>query len=79
MLAAGAASEVLASSAAVSSADGTVQFVNTAQGYAMSLPVAWEKKDKMGADVIFEDPTRRLVLAGLPGNLNTSLQACISS
>jgi hypothetical protein len=54
------------------------QFTNSEQGYSISVPVAWEKIDKVagiltswfnsfwlifphqaGADVLFEDPTRR--------------------
>ncbi|KAL6748977.1 PsbP-domain-containing protein [Haematococcus lacustris] len=35
------------------------QYVNTAQGYALVPPMGWERKDKAGADVLFEDPARR--------------------
>ncbi len=34
-------------------------YVSAAQGYSLRVPQAWDRKDKAGADVLFEDPQRR--------------------
>lgn len=36
-----------------------VPFVNEPQKYVMQVPKGWERKDKAGADVLFEDPAIR--------------------
>eukprot|EP00879_Flechtneria_rotunda_P019291 GHRR01020260.1.p1 GENE.GHRR01020260.1~~GHRR01020260.1.p1 ORF type:complete len:172 (+),score=54.67 GHRR01020260.1:133-648(+) len=40
-------------------------FGNAQQQYRLSIPSSWEKKDKAGADVLFEDPSRRSTSVGV--------------
>ena len=42
---------------------GTVTFQGS--GYSLSLPASYERKGKAGADVLFEDPTRRSTSVGV--------------
>lgn len=34
-------------------------YVNAPQSYSLGVPAGWERKEKAGADVLFEDPERR--------------------
>eukprot|EP00798_Chlamydomonas_sp_ICE-L_P026853 gene26853-4456_t len=47
---------------------GSTPYVNTKQKYSMAVPSEWEKIDKMGADVLFEDPSRRSSSLGVTVN-----------
>ncbi|KAF8072357.1 putative sugar phosphate/phosphate translocator [Scenedesmus sp. PABB004] len=40
-------------------------YANDAQQYRLSVPAGWERKDKAGADVLFEDPGRRSTSVGV--------------
>jgi hypothetical protein len=44
---------------AAAAAPELVEYANAGQSYRMSVPAGWERKDKAGADVLFEDPERR--------------------
>eukprot|EP00877_Chromochloris_zofingiensis_P011497 jgi/Chrzof1/6600/Cz19g02070.t1_PPD2[v5.2] len=41
------------------------QYVNDQQRYRLRVPVDWDRKDKAGADVLFEDPNRRSTSVGI--------------
>ncbi|GAX74401.1 hypothetical protein CEUSTIGMA_g1849.t1 [Chlamydomonas eustigma] len=43
-------------------------YINSAQGYRVSVPMSWEKIEKAGADVLFEDPDRRSTSLGVTVN-----------
>jgi hypothetical protein len=45
--------------AAAAGGGGLVQYANGVQGYRMEVPPEWDRKDKAGADVLFEDPGHR--------------------
>ncbi|KAF6253045.1 PsbP-domain-containing protein [Scenedesmus sp. NREL 46B-D3] len=40
-------------------------YVNAQQLYKLSVPAGWDRKDKAGADVLFEDPARRSTSVGV--------------
>lgn len=58
-----------ASSTTTSSSSSSSQelqlYENSKQQYRMQVPVAWERKEKAGADVLFEDPDRRSTSVGV--------------
>jgi len=43
-------------------------YLNTAQGYRLTVPPGWEKTDKMGANGLWEDPARRSSSVGVTVN-----------
>ncbi|KXZ55621.1 hypothetical protein GPECTOR_2g1171 [Gonium pectorale] len=44
------------------------EYVNAKQQYRLLVPAAWEAKGKAGADVLFEDPSRRSTSLGITVN-----------
>lgn len=44
------------------------RYVNKEQGYSLMVPATWERIDKMGADSLFEDPSRRSTSLGITVN-----------
>lgn len=51
--------------AAGEAAGDLVPYVNEPQRYSLAVPSGWEKKEKAGADVLFEDPSRRSTSVGV--------------
>ena len=46
----------------------STEYVNPKRGYSLLVPSMWERKDKAGADVLFEDPERRSTAVGITVN-----------
>jgi hypothetical protein len=49
-------------------------FVNPQQGYSLRIPSTWDRKDKAGADVLFENPEKKSTNVGItvtPVRVNT--------
>uniref|UniRef100_A0A383VVC7 PsbP C-terminal domain-containing protein n=1 Tax=Tetradesmus obliquus TaxID=3088 RepID=A0A383VVC7_TETOB len=56
----------VADEAAAGAAAGELQvYVNSQQQYKLSVPAGWDRRDKAGADVLFEDPGRRSTSVGV--------------
>ncbi|KAI8468151.1 MAG: PsbP-domain-containing protein [Monoraphidium minutum] len=60
-----AAAAVLTSPWGAAAAEELAPFVNPAQQYSLSVPRDWERKEKAGADILFEDPARRSTNVGV--------------